>query len=464
MKRNPLRLQSLITFRNSQGEAARGTLLKLERSTVVFEVYNPYSIVQLSEVLRDVTIRRGERIIYQGSAVVSNLLNTGLMLIVSVSLNDPWSHVPAFYGDIDQFTREARVFIQQWADTADIRLGYRSAVSALCTFLKELNQWLEQVEANGSELLNDRFSSYHDLYDYAGPILEKFADLIRKFEAEATLVEEADVGIHKAFLQKELHPLTMRAPFLHRTYYKPLGYAGDYEMMNMIHREEPEGASVYAKLVNAAYVSLPIAICVRNRAQTLEKYLREGAERKSQEGGIFRVVSIGCGPAIEVQRFVAKCPLAEYSSFDLIDFNEETLNYAREKVTEAMRSSGQRVELTTINQSVNVLLRTAVSRAPHEFQCRYDLVYCAGLFDYLSDKVCIRLLRLFYSWLKPNGVLLVTNMHQKQSDKYVLEHISDWYLIYRNEKQMGNMIPDFGTQRTFTDETGINICLEIKKA
>jgi len=57
----------------------------------VFEVYNPYSIVQASEVLTDLRIRRGERQIYKGSAVVSNLISTGLMLIVSASLNDPWS-------------------------------------------------------------------------------------------------------------------------------------------------------------------------------------------------------------------------------------------------------------------------------------------------------------------------------------------------------------------------------------
>ena len=53
-------LQSLVTFRNSQGESARGTLLKLDRTTAVFEVYNPYSIVQLSEVLNQLVIRRGD--------------------------------------------------------------------------------------------------------------------------------------------------------------------------------------------------------------------------------------------------------------------------------------------------------------------------------------------------------------------------------------------------------------------
>jgi len=462
VKRNQVPLQSLITFKNSQGDAARGTLLKLERSTVVFEVYNPYSIVQLSEILSDVTIRRGNRVIYQGRAVVSNLLNTGLMLIVSATLIDHWRRALEFYENADEFRQEAYEFIGQWAHATNIREGYRNSVSQLCSFLKELNQWLEQVEANDNKLLSERLMTYDHLFDYANPILDKLGELIRKFEDEAVNVEPRDVGIHKAFLQRELHPLTMLAPFLHRTYYKPLGYAGDYEMMNMIHRSKPEGTTLYAKLVNTAYVSLPIAICVRNRALMLEQYLLEGAQRKSQENTLFRVASIGCGPALEVQRFVRSCPLAENASFDLIDFNEETLDYAKSQIQEAMKISGNRLEMTTINQSVNVLLRTAVSGMPHEHRSKYDFVYCAGLFDYLSDKVCTRLIRLFYSWLRPNGVLLVTNMHEAQRDKYVLEHVSDWYLIYRSEGQMEKLVPDLGVQRTFTDETGINLCLEVR--
>jgi len=49
---------SLVTFRNSQGAHARGTLMDLTRHAVVFEVYNPYSIVQLSEVLQELRINR----------------------------------------------------------------------------------------------------------------------------------------------------------------------------------------------------------------------------------------------------------------------------------------------------------------------------------------------------------------------------------------------------------------------
>ena len=72
---------SFVAFRNSQGNEARGTLLRLTRFLAVFEVYNPYSILQLSEVLSDVRIFMANRLVYSGRAVVSTLVNTGIMVI-----------------------------------------------------------------------------------------------------------------------------------------------------------------------------------------------------------------------------------------------------------------------------------------------------------------------------------------------------------------------------------------------
>src|SRR5690242_12842745 len=52
---------TFIVCRNSQGTEFRATLLRLTRYTVVFEVYNPYSILQLSEVLTDFRIIMNDR-------------------------------------------------------------------------------------------------------------------------------------------------------------------------------------------------------------------------------------------------------------------------------------------------------------------------------------------------------------------------------------------------------------------
>ena len=44
-----------------------------------------------------------------------------------------------------------------------------------------------------------------------------------------------------------------------------------------------------------------------------------------------------------------------------------------------------------------------------------------------------------------------------------MELLLDWHLIYRNENDMINIANNLGQYKTFTDSTGINLCLEIKK-
>ena len=53
---------SFILARNSQGMEVRAGVLRLTRYLAVFEVYNPYSILQLSEVLSDFKIIINDRV------------------------------------------------------------------------------------------------------------------------------------------------------------------------------------------------------------------------------------------------------------------------------------------------------------------------------------------------------------------------------------------------------------------
>ena len=87
---------SFILARNSQGLEVRAGVLRLTRYLVVFEVYNPYSILQLSEVLSDFKIVMNDRIMYSGRAVIPKVVNTGIMLVSEATLDDSWLDVDLF--------------------------------------------------------------------------------------------------------------------------------------------------------------------------------------------------------------------------------------------------------------------------------------------------------------------------------------------------------------------------------
>ena len=69
-KTKNLAMTSIVSFKNSQGLVAQGTLVQLSRQKVVFEVYNPYSVVQLSEVITEMKISQGDRDTYQGLSLI----------------------------------------------------------------------------------------------------------------------------------------------------------------------------------------------------------------------------------------------------------------------------------------------------------------------------------------------------------------------------------------------------------
>jgi extracellular factor (EF) 3-hydroxypalmitic acid methyl ester biosynthesis protein len=91
---------------------------------IVFEVYNPYSILQLSEVLGEFKIIISERLVYSGRAVVSNLLNTGILLVCEATLGESWL-------DVDLFTplnqrQRLQVYWQVWQKQLEQVLAHSS--------------------------------------------------------------------------------------------------------------------------------------------------------------------------------------------------------------------------------------------------------------------------------------------------------------------------------------------------
>ncbi len=70
---------------------------------------------------------------------------------------------------------------------------------------------------------------------------------------------------------------------------------------------------------------------------------------------------------------------------------------------------------------------------------------------------------MYYSWLRPGGLLVITNVHKNNPNRHHMEHLLEWHLVYRNEKDMGNLVPSGVIHHIKTDETGMNLFLNIRK-
>jgi extracellular factor (EF) 3-hydroxypalmitic acid methyl ester biosynthesis protein len=205
-----------------------------------------------------------------------------------------------------------------------------------------------------------------------------------------------------------------------------------------------------------------VAEAHRNRIDILVDWLEQLANKARELGRPLRILNVGCGPAVEIQRFLQRYADPELLSFELVDFSEETLDYTRNKLMNASIARARPVSIVTTQDSVHNLLKKRTGGAsgyPREF----DAVYCAGLFDYLSDKVCKRLMEHFAARTLPGGTLLVTNVHSNNPGKYGMEHLLDWHLIYRDEAGLDALLPAMAQQRRlYVDATGVNLFAEVQ--
>jgi extracellular factor (EF) 3-hydroxypalmitic acid methyl ester biosynthesis protein len=429
------------------------------------EVYNPYSIVQLSEILEDVLIRSGsERIIYKGKAVVASLLNTGLMAIVSVTLVDEWSEINGLQHDIKYIKDESIGFVERWDSRVKIRNDYQIVVNETRTFLTEVSRWVDQAELTGTFPRDAEGKIREDVfYDFATPIMVKTKYYFDKLEGEAKRLLPEESAIHREYTQNSMHPLLLRAPFAYRTFAKPLGYAGDYEMVNQILSDPRQGPSAYFQIVNTAFLNTAVAAAHRNRIDILVDKISEISSRSTDIK--IRILNVACGPAQEMQRAIEIGKLSENTEVSLLDFSQETLDYTKSKIDKTQKKTGNKTTFKYLNESVHEILKRATRNKLVEEKNKYDFIYCAGLFDYLNDKVCSRLIEYFVSVASKDAKILVTNVHTSNPEKNIMEHVLEWHLVYRDEKIMESILPvTRKNTKIFLDKTGVNVFAEFINA
>jgi extracellular factor (EF) 3-hydroxypalmitic acid methyl ester biosynthesis protein len=463
------RLDGGIVVRTSRGTEFEAKLLHAGSDSVVFEVYGPEPVVEVGETLADVTLLRGRMAVCAGAAKVTALLSTGSSVIVTIAPQGRWVQ--------DEFTSaspfgslqdDADALVRRWREGQRVMPAYQIAVHNIRSFLAHLSEWVAPIDAAlaaGDPLRRAEWSS-HIAESIFAIVRPQLSGLFGAFEQAAVEVPIEQVPIHRAFAQREIHPFILCAPLVHRSFNKPLGYAGDYGMVNMLLRNAMEGPSVYAKVINAYFLRMDIAEGHRNRIEKLVDTLSRESRRSDviAAGRPLRVLNIGCGPVDEIVRFIGRDELSFNCEFTLVDFNAETLAYARQKIEAAASDAGRRPVVRYVKRSVNDLLKDATRHGRIVGFGEQDLVYCAGLFDYLSDKVCERLLSCFHETAAPGGLIVATNVHPRHTAKATLSELAEWSLILRTEEQMADMAPESaGSVSSKTEAAGTNVFLEFRR-
>jgi extracellular factor (EF) 3-hydroxypalmitic acid methyl ester biosynthesis protein len=130
-------------------------------------------------------------------------------------------------------------------------------------------------------------------------------------------------------------------------------------------------------------------------------------------------------------------------------------------VTYAKKLLDGRVNRTNITFDIGNVFRLRQSQ-------KYDLVWSAGLFDYLDDRYATALVKRMWKWAKDGGQIIVGNFHPRNPTRNCMEWTQDWFLIHRTENDIVKFCMSAGIPKhliPFAQEPlGVNIFCIIDKA
>jgi extracellular factor (EF) 3-hydroxypalmitic acid methyl ester biosynthesis protein len=319
--------------------------------------------------------------------------------------------------------------------------AWRAAVADLRHLLEGVRAELEEVEMSEARDPMRRGEQESVLFARLGArwgtayyqAVANLHEMSRGFEGRTN-------ALACAYASSMLMPLLMACPIHRRAYEKPLGYAGDSRMMELLCTEELSGEGVFGRFLHLTMQNYTLGCTVRTRQVVMRDAVRSAMESEGERP--VRVLAVAAGPAIELRRLLEETVgLKRPVQFILLDQDPSAHETAHNHLTRILLERHRGVlpvSVQCLHFSVRQLLKP---QTPEDHSVRdglgdLDLVYSAGLYDYLPDLVAQRLTSVLYSRLRPGGRLLLGNMVETPDTTWILHFVLGWPLLYRSDEAM----------------------------
>jgi SAM-dependent methyltransferase len=331
-----------------------------------------------------------------------------------------------------------------------------------------MKDWLEKLKTRIDKLEGEApVDNWKEAQDYKLTIAESISDylgatipvsyakipvLIKGFTPE-------QIKWATAFAREQVGHLVYGAPFASRAYFKPRGYAGDYEMMNHLYRDELVGKTLFDQCMHKYFVDEPAGAAVKNRGQYLFEKISQLFQATPTKQPM-KILSIASGPAMEQQLFLQNAPehFGRPVEFTCLDQDEESLKHAQRQLQSIDRfvKSGFNFKFN------NMAIRNVIAAGCPEKD--YDMIYSAGLFDYFTEPVAQMAAKKMLDAVKPGGRVIIGNFSKDNPCVPFMELILDWHLIYRSEEDLLRIFNGMGSKIWVEKEPlGVNLFVVIEK-
>jgi hypothetical protein len=466
-------VRPVVTFAGSEGARHECPMRDVSQNGVAFEWPRDLP-VESGAKIQDLLVSFDGHEAYRGEARVGSIRQVGEALVVGASFVESLMNI-----DDVLHLRDVKAWSGQGAD--GLRLASRpwrtGGFERFKSLVGEFRLFLDDAEAQLDEL--EASLPWH--VAHGGPESPAHDALVARIRSEfgsevVRLSNEIDVASRtesesarqalKEYSHRFLHEVLLQAPWMHRALRKPLGYPGDFELMNGLYERTFEGTTLFAKALNLGIVSTPAGEAVRQRKNMIRDRLSALIDSRAGDTSPVRVLSIAAGPAQETfellrDREEFPVPVEIY----LFDQDKLALSYAYGRIKRVLRGPrAEKVRVVYLHDSIKRLLRDPEIFAAHG---HFDMVFSCGLFDYLQFPTAVSLSRSFYGTVAPGGTVYIGNMVPENPSRWFMEMHNDWHLTYRTRDELaaiGHAATPNADVRIVDEATGVNPFLAITKS
>lgn len=362
---------------------------------------------------------------------------------------------------IEKWREEEQLLSNEWRATT-------AQLGNLLQVTRERLEYLEKNELQGSYPNSPaEREAIETLYREWGPLWEERIAELHDMSAD---FDKRTAEVAKAYSERIFVPQFFGCPAMRRIIEKPEGYAGDYQQIRYINMEENVGDTIYDRFVHHLLRRTPLRPTILSRQRTLTGAVLDAVAT----GKPAKIVAIASGPVIELCDFLRETPhFSQPVELVLLDQDPGSLAFAQDAIdrTLASRSDVLPVRVTCVHSSVRQILKPD-DEAQAAFLQRVlgdaTLLYSAGLFDYLPDKVAIFFVLALFRLLAPGGELIIGNLRESPASTWMLEFALAWFLIYREHEDMnglaGLIMHDAQSLEIKPDPTGFCLFLHARKS
>jgi extracellular factor (EF) 3-hydroxypalmitic acid methyl ester biosynthesis protein len=422
------------------------------------------SLVLGGDRLEQLTVECAGGVLYEGAALVRRVAEKGDTLVLGVELPSRGIDLGELYRRGARYSFAERLHaVDRAAHHEHISVEFKAWVADLRAYLEATQQFLSNEERalDDHDLLTREQMLREYLDEVAPQVISRMNAASSQLPSLVSHLSDEQHASYRVFFRAQILPLLMQSPMLRRSYEKPLGYAGDYELMNMLYRDHAEGPTLFAKALNMYAAQEGAARANINRLPYLAAKMRE-ILRQTRESRL-TAASIGCGPARELSLLLSSSPeLGRQLDVALIDQEERSITFCERTLGPLAAQTDARFQF--IRESIRRLL---MARQLSATLGQRQLIYSAGLFDYLNQRSFVALLASLYEALEPGGQLVVGNVAADNPSRWMLEYYLDWFLIHRSRSDLtalaSGLTPKPASVEVDAEPLGINLFLLIRK-